>query len=267
MTNADGNISNLVARQPVSLEIQHTTEYLPDKYAVTDKADGDRYFLIIYNSCVYLISTNLIVKDTGIVLDKKLEKYNGTILDGEYIFIAKERRHVYMTFDCLRSGATDIRSMTSFMGRMEIADKIIEDCFILKGQTGFKYKTPPTQKEEFNINEISKFYGQELQRFYGVLNKDIEYNKEYPLIRRKFFMPVFGAKRWEIFRYSVEFWSKYTEDSNVKFPYLLDGLIYQPLEQAYVTNVHESKNLEYKWKPPTKNSIDFYIEFKKDPQT
>lgn len=267
MTNADANISNLVARQPVSLEIQHTTEIIPDKYAVSDKADGDRQFLVIYNNCVYLISTNLVVKDTGIVLDKKLDKYNGTVLDGEYIFLPKEKRHVFMTFDCLRSGSTDVRPVISFMQRLETADKIIEDCFIFKGQTGFKYKTPPSQKDEFNINEVSRFYGQELQRFYSVLNKDVEHGKEYPLIRRKFFMPVFGAKRWEIFKYSVEFWSKYTEDSNVKFPYLLDGLMYHPLEQAYVANVHESKYLEYKWKPPTKNSIDFYIEFKKDPQT
>lgn len=267
MTNAEANSSNLVARQPVSIEIQHTTEIIPDKYAVSDKADGDRYFLIIYNNCVYLISTNLIVKDTGIVLDKKLEKYNGTILDGEYIFLAKEKRHAFMVFDCLRSGNTDVRPMNNFSGRLEVADRIIEDCFIFKSQTGFKYKSPPAQKGEFNINEVCKFYGQELQRFYSVLNKDIEHTKEYPLIRRKYFMPVFGAKRWEIFKYSVEFWSKYSEDSSVKFPYLLDGLMYHPLEQAYVTNVHESKYLEYKWKPSTKNSIDFYIEFKKDPQT
>lgn len=267
MANADKNINGLVARQPVSLEIQHATEIIPDKYAVSDKADGDRCNLIIYNNSVYLISTNLVVKDTGIVLDKNLSKYNGTVLDGEYIFLPKEKRHVFMTFDCLRSGSTDIRPIQKFMQRLEEADKIIEDCFVFKNQTGFKFKSPPQQKEEFNINEISKFYGQELQRFYTVLNKDIEHAKEYVLIRRKFFMPVHGAKRWEIFKYSVEFWSKYSNDKDVKFPYLLDGLMYHPLEQSYVTNVNESKYLEYKWKPPTKNSIDFYIEFKKDPQT
>ncbi|VBB17906.1 mRNA capping enzyme [Yasminevirus sp. GU-2018] len=265
LSNIDANTQYLVGRQPVSLEIQHVTEILPNRYAVSDKADGDRCFLIIYQNGVYLINTNLIVKDTGIVLDKKLEKYNGTILDGEYIYIPKERRHVFMTFDCLRNGSTDVKSVISFMQRLENADKIIEDCFIFKGQTGFKYKPAP-QQESFNVNEVSQFYGKELERFYSVLNKDMQLVKEYPLIRRKYFMPVFGALRWEIFKYSVEFWSKYTEDANVKFPYLLDGLMYHPLEQAYVTNVNESKYQEYKWKPPVKNSIDFYIEFKKDPQ-
>jgi SAM-dependent methyltransferase len=267
MTNVDPTLNNLVARQAVSLEIQHVTEILPNKYAVTDKADGDRCFLVIYERSVYIINTNMVVKDTGMILDKSLEQYNGTILDGEYVYLPRERRHLFMVFDCLRNGTIDVRSVTNFMQRLENADEIIEKCFIMKGQTGFKFKNAPLQKNEFDEEKIASFYGLELERFYEMLNKDIEHFKEYPLIRRKFFMPVFGAKRWEIFKYSVEFWSKYTEAANVKFPYLLDGLIYHPLEQPYITNVHESKYLEYKWKPPNKNSIDFYIEFRKDPQT
>jgi hypothetical protein len=31
---------------------------------------------------------SFLVKKTGIILDKKLEKYNGSILDGENIFIS-----------------------------------------------------------------------------------------------------------------------------------------------------------------------------------
>jgi SAM-dependent methyltransferase len=266
LSNIDTNINYLVARQPVSLEIQHVTEILPDKYAVTDKADGDRGKLIIYQKGVYFINTNLIVKDTGIVLDKKLEKYNGTIMDGEYIYIPKEKRHVYMAFDCIRNGANDLKPVVNFYERLANADTIIADCFIFKGQTGFKFKEPP-QQTSFDADIVSKFYGNELVRFYDILNKDIKFVKEYPLIRRKFFMPVFGALRWEIFKYAVELWSKYTEDSNVKIPYHLDGEMFHPLEQAYVTNVMESKYHEYKWKPPVKNSMDFYIEFKKDPQT
>ena len=46
---------------------------------------------------------------------------------------------------------------------------------------------------------------------------------------------------------------------------MLDGLIYHPLIQSYV--IKNSKFVEYKWKPVDKNSIDFYIEFEKDPDT
>ena len=64
--------------------MQHVIEQLPNKYAVTDKADGDRYFLIILDGKVLLISDNLNIKDTGIIVN---EKYNKTIFDGEYIFL------------------------------------------------------------------------------------------------------------------------------------------------------------------------------------
>lgn len=267
MAGINFDIKNLVARQPESLEIQHVTEILPNRYAVTDKADGERYFLIIYKNIVYLISGNLNVKNTGIVLDKKYAKYNGTIMDGEYIYISEQRRHLFMIFDCLRSGSNDIRSVVSLQERLNYADNIVDECFVLKGQSGFKFKPVPEQTNEFSIEDVSDFYEKELGRFHQALNKDLLIFTEYPLIRRKYFMPVFGAKRWEIFKYSVEYWKKYEIESEIKFPYLLDGLIYHPLEQSYVTNMHESKYREYKWKPPNKNSIDFYIEFRKDPHT
>lgn len=259
--------TNLIARQTVSLEVQHATEILPNRYGVTDKADGDRYFMIIFNNTVYLISNNLNVKDTGIVLDKKQEKYNGSVLDGEYIYLPKHRRHLFMAFDCLKSGDADIGTTSSLETRLRYADKLIDECFIFNGQTGYKFKNIPEHKNGFDINLVRDFYGTELSKYYDVLNRDIQVVKQYPLIRRKFFMYVTGAKPWEIFDYSVEYWKRYSEDSNVKFPYLLDGLVYQPLEQNYVTNPNESKYQDYKWKPPYKNSIDFYIEFKRDTQT
>ena len=268
MTGLTGPQSGLVARQAVSLEIQHTTEILPNRYAVTDKADGDRYFMIIMDGGVYLISSNLNVKDTGIVLDDKVaEKYNGTILDGEYLYLSSERRHLFMIFDCLRKGSEDLRGELKLMTRLKHADKIVSACFVFGDQTGFEFKDQPTQSKDFDVGKVRDFYGKELARYYKVLHDDIRKVTEYPLIRRKFFMSVTGATNHEIFSYSVEYWKRYAEDPDVKFPYLLDGLIYHPLEQSYNTNAQESKYAEYKWKPPSKNSIDFYIEFTKDKVT
>uniref|UniRef100_A0A6C0BER3 mRNA (guanine-N(7))-methyltransferase n=1 Tax=viral metagenome TaxID=1070528 RepID=A0A6C0BER3_9ZZZZ len=264
LINQDVKFTNLYGRQPVSLEIQHATTEIPNKYALSDKADGDRHFLIIHNLCVYLLTKNLNVKDTGIVLDKSLEKYNGSVLDGEYVYVKSERRHLYMVFDCLRNGSTDVRVLPKLMERLENADKIIEECFIFEGQKGFKYKKP-VLNDVFNIEKVATFYGNEINNFYEILKEDMKYVKNYPLIRRKYFMEVFGAKSWEIFRYSVELWNRYT--GKTKFPYVLDGIIYQPLEQVYEVNPSNSKLLDYKWKSPTHNSMDFYIEFKKDPKT
>lgn len=267
MIGVSSDITKFVARNSVSLEVQHATEILPNRYCVTDKADGERYFLIVYENGVYLISKNLNVRDTGILLDKKHEIYNGSILDGEFIYLPKHRRHLFMVFDCLRNGNTDTRTIISLKDRLNYADRIIDECFIFKGQQGFKFKDIPEQKDSFNIEHIRNFYGSELSKYYNILNKDIPIATQYPLIRRKYFMYVIGAKSWEIFNYSVEYWKRYSEDADVKFPYLLDGLIYQPMEQSYITNMNESKYKDYKWKPPYKNSIDFYIEFRRDKHT
>lgn len=263
-------IQYIDARQPISLEVRYLTENLPNRYCVTDKADGDRNFLIIIKNNVYLISTNLNVKDIGIKLPANLSKYNDSILDGEYIFIPSKNRHLFMAFDCLFKGTEDMRKQANLFTRLHAADEIITNCFIFNEQKGFEIKDYEIKikdnkaQNEFNIENIVKFHNEQLKNYMDTLNKDMEKSKEYPLIRRKYFISVYGAKQWEIFRYSLLLWNKYTTDTTFKCPYILDGMIYQPLEQAYVSNARESKLSDYKWKPPEKNSIDFYIKFYRD---
>ena len=257
----------LEGRKPESLEIIHTTESLPNKYAVTDKADGERNFLIITNDRVYLINSNLYVRDTGIELNKSQSKYNGSLLDGENIFLPKENRHIMMIFDCLFNGSQDIRKNAVFMDRLKEADDIISNCFVLGKQKGYIFKNYNNKKSEFSLEDIVNFNSQEIIESMNNLNHDIKLEKKYILVRRKYFIGANGVKPWEIFKYSSLIWDKYTEDATIKCPYLLDGLIYHPLNQAYTVIDSENKFKEYKWKPDTKNSIDFYITFEKDPKT
>ena len=253
----------LDGRKAQSLEIQHVVDILPNKYAVTDKADGERCFLIISNNHVYLITDTLHVKDIGINLDSKLSKYNQTILDGEYIFLPKHNRHIYMSFDCLYRGGEDIRKVSSLMDRIKEADKVVRDCFILKGQKGFDIKE---YKSKFDIDAIMKFHSKQITDFMDAFDHDIRKEKMYPLVRRKYFIEVYGGQDNEIFKYSQLMWNKYVIDPNTKCPYILDGLIYHPLEQKYAS-VKDSKFFEYKWKPEDKNSIDFFIKFERDVTT
>lgn len=257
------NIS-LAGRQPQSLEIQHITDMLPDKYAVTDKADGDRYFLVIFNGRVYLISNNLYVKNTGIVLNKdKADKYNNSVLDGELIFIVKEKRYIFMAFDCLFNGGKDIRDIQTFMTRLNEADDIIENCFLLGKQKGYKVKE---YTGTFNADKRAEHFGGEIKNFMRILNDDMKLEKEYVMIRRKLFINVLGGRRNEIYKYSKLLWDKYIFDSSVQCPYILDGLVYHPLEQKYVIG-KTTTYIEYKWKPSDKNSIDFYVEYERSPDT
>ena len=260
-------ITNLDARQAFSLEIQHVTESLPNRYAVTDKADGDRYQLIIIDGHVYFISTNLVVKDSGINIPKNMSKYNGTILDGELIFLPKKNRHLYMIFDCLFKGQEDIRKISSFDERLKHADEIIKACFIFGKQTWYQQQDFVSKKKEFDLKSIISFHEKQISSYMDDLNKNIDLEKQHALIRRKYFIEALGAKPWEIFAYSKLMYEQFTQNPAIKCPYLLDGLIYHPLDQPYITSMKESKLFEYKWKPPNKNSIDFFIQFEKDKDT
>lgn len=269
--NKTEQIKSLAARQPISLEIQHAMK-LADQYAVTDKADGERYFMIIYENNIYFISNNLKVKASGIKLSDKKSSYNGTVTDGELIsvFISKSdgtriQRYIYMIFDCLFVGGNDVRKEQKIMTRLEGIDEVIKECFVFEGQKGFNFKQVPTMSGSFDLNDVSKFYDSEIKRFYSLLSDDLSQALTLPLIRRKYFMGALGAVKWEIFKYSEVFWKLYAENSQLRIPYLLDGLIYHPLEQAYTLG--QTKFHEYKWKPSSKNSIDFYITFKRDPLT
>jgi SAM-dependent methyltransferase len=261
IVEASATKTNLHARQPISLEIQHLVDQLPNKYAVTDKADGDRNFLIMYENRCYLISTNLIVKDTGIEVDTKL---NNTILDGEYIFIAKYNKYLFMGFDCLRYGEENIQNEIKFMNRLDYLDKVIESI------NKTKYKSKKLLDSKIDINNIDKildFHRNNLIELYDDIDNELKSKTTNIIFRRKYFMDCIGIKDNEIFKYSNFIWNNYINNSKLKCPYHLDGLIYHPLDQKYIIDPSKSKYSEYKWKPPTQNSIDFYIEFEKDKNT
>jgi hypothetical protein len=253
--------TNLYGRQPISLEIQHVVDSLPNRYAVTDKADGDRYFLIVSDTRCYLISTNLIVKDTGINVNKKYDK---TIIDGEYIFLSKYNRYIYMGFDCLVLGEINVREESKFTTRLIYLDEFIQEI----NKTKFQYKTIQNENIDFNnIDKVMKFHLDNIIGFYDDIDKELQKKDKNILFRRKYFIDSNGIQDNEIFKYTNLMWKNYTTNNDVKCPYLLDGLIFQPMEQKYIVEVDKSKYSEYKWKPPTKNSIDFYVEFEKDKNT
>lgn len=261
MIEKEGTVTSLEGRQPVTLEIQHATENLANKYAVTDKADGDRHFSIIFDQKVYLMNSNGGVKATGIKLNSSLKDYNGSVMDGELIFIPEENRHIYLAFDCLFHKGIDVRPTIKLFDRLAKADDIVNNCFIFGKQKGFTPNPKGTSIE--NLDKKIEFHFNEMKDAIETLNHDIKIDKQFVLIRRKYFVGAAGAYDWEIFSYASSMWNAFTKTSEIKCPYFLDGLIFQPLEQAYV-NASESKFQDYKWKPPEKNSIDCYIEFEKD---
>jgi hypothetical protein len=256
----DNSRQHLYGRQPISLEIQHVVNYLPNKYAVTDKADGDRYFLIVLDEKCYLISSNLIVKDTGLTVDKK---YNGSILDGEFIFLSKYNKYLYMSFDCLVIRDINVREEHLLMKRLEYSDELVYAI----NKTDFVYKYVKDTKIDFNNSQkILDWHTKNINDFYEDIDKELKTTKSNIIVRRKYFIETNGVSDNEIFKYSSLLWNLYSSGS-IKCPYLLDGLIYQPLDQKYIVEVEKIKLFDFKWKPDKKNSIDFYVEFEKDKKT
>jgi len=249
----------LAGRKPVSLEIQHVVSKLPNNYAVTDKADGERFFLIIIGKEVYMISSNHHVKYTGITL--KDSKYNNTILDGEYIFVKGKNIYLYAVFDCLFSMGKDLRNENSLLKRLEEADKIIKNAFVLKGHKGSSVNI---YSGNFDKDKIMSHYNKDIKVYMDNLNHDLSIESSLPLIRRKYFIFPLGGSDNEIFIYSTLLWNNYTLNNDVNCPYILDGLIYQPVDQKYIISKQNSTYMDYKWKPPSKNSIDFYITFERN---
>ena len=254
----DKSKTNLYARQPISLEVQHLVDYLPNKYSVTDKADGDRGFLLIYNGRCFFISTNLNVRDMGLEVDSKL---SGTILDGEFIFLPKYNKYLFMGFDCLKSGDINVSDEAKFSTRLEYLDKIVYQI----NKCGYTHKSIYDAKIDFNnMDKVIDFHKSNLLDFYADINKNLDSKSNIIMIRRKYFMEAIGIQDNEIFKYTWLMWKSITSDPNLKYPYHQDGLIYHPNDQKYIIDANKSKYSEYKLKPPTMNSLDLYTVFEKD---
>lgn len=237
------------ARNTVSLEIQNLHQ-LPNSYAVTDKADGLRSFLLIFDNEVYLLTTNLIIKKTGIKLKTDQEEFNDSILDGEYIFLPDKKVQIFLVFDCLFISGKDIRTEPLLEKRLLNADSLIEKCFRTDNTYSFKRYTG-------NVENILEYHTKEISEFINSLSSAIKRSKF--VVQRKYFIFPHGIDDSEVFKNAVALWDKFMYENKT---YSLDGLIFQPVKQEYV--IKNTKYYDYKWKPSEQNTIDFYIEFMRD---
>lgn len=243
-----------------SLEIQHVTDRLANKYAVTDKADGERHFLIIVNNKLYLISGLLNVINLGIVLPN--DSYDGTLLDGEYILLDNSKS-IFGAFDILFSKNQDLRSTASLKTRLTQLDQVIN--YIANKQQWQLFKHSDYEGK-MQFDKILDYHQKGMKSFLKTLNHNLA-NVNCVIVRKYFIFP-YGIKDNEIFKYISEMWRHYVDNTDEKkqkiCPYTLDGLILTPVDQKYTSSQQETINPIYKWKPSDKNSIDFYCKFLRD---
>ncbi len=130
---------SLYSQNVVSLEALHIVEFLPNKYSITDKADGDRCLGVIVKRRLYLIFSNLEIKNSGVELET--DKYNDSIVDGEYIFNKKYNKFIFVLFDILYLSGVNIQNEINLEVRYQKLNELVRD--------GFKFKF---KFEKYNDN-------------------------------------------------------------------------------------------------------------------
>jgi len=255
LTNQKSKYFTFMGPQPVTLN--HDNIVL-DKhgsilvnYAVTEKADGDRYELFITDHHGYLINNKSEIIDT----DTDFPTIHGEwLIDGEYI--TKDKHHVdirlFVAFDIYWCGFLTPQPLYTYpflsddISRSEylqIFNKSIES--ITRG------------KPEWGPGEKPLRFGIKEYKFGYLTNDEIDPKK---------------LEQMDIMKIFEESKSIIDKDDNDGFEYRTDGLIYLPVNLPVKSgrdgtppkNINGTWDLNFKWKPPEENTIDFMVKVKKE---
>jgi len=241
-----------VGPQPVSMGIQHLNPLNPhsivSQYVVTEKADGIRaQLLITSDSRGYLITPKKRIIDTGVFFDGIEGSW---IFDGEYITQNRDKEPIklFMIFDVYHSTDYPTQPFTYPWS----AKKGISRSGILH-----KFKTEVTMRvdETYPTSAIRIGFKQYL-------------DGPEKLTKKKgsdTFSNLMG-----IFKSSKKILN--IEDKGGGFEYFTDGLIFLPMflpvkamdKDEKVKSIRGTWSLNYKWKPPEENTIDFKVIFSKE---
>lgn len=124
--NKKGGYPYFVGAQPETLQKDQLSMLFKELYSVTDKADGDRYFMFIDEiGNVSFIDSNI----NNILKTNVTSEYKNTIIDGE--LIRDDTKTLFYAFDILFYNGKDLRGDKNFLLRQRLST--LND--VMKGTT------------------------------------------------------------------------------------------------------------------------------------
>jgi hypothetical protein len=224
------NIDNyFIAANPVTIHRENliknsNIKNIYDHYAVTLKADGERYFLFVTesenteeNGKMYLLNNNFDVIDTGL----KDITWANSLIEGELV------DKTFFMYDMLFAKGQDIR-------RQHLIN---------------------FQKEKTYSSRLEN-----LETFFKSTNRIISplFKDKFIELKKKPYQFSIRNDGTDIFQKVKDIW-----DTRKYNAFHVDGIIFVPIREYYPLKKGSWQSL-FKWKPPYLNTIDFLIKFNKD---
>ena len=252
--------TRFVGPQPVSMSLDCLSPDNPysilSGYVVTEKADGVRAELLITGREGYLITSKLDIIDTGM----KFENSSGIwLFDGEYITknIQNEDIKLYMIFDVYYASDGGVKD--TYPNHAHTYPWISRDKKdISRSMIIHNFRSNVNILIKDDIDEHIKIDFKNYLEGPKELKKDKENKKKYSNING------IGKQSKKILDIS-----KKKENG---YEYSIDGLIYLPMflsvksmnEGEIQNNIGGTWKINYKWKPPEENTIDFRVRIVKE---